>query len=127
MIAKTRIAGLAIWLFLVTGCSNRRLEPVDPDLARQSLVEALDIWQHGGLITEMRVHTPEIVVQEAAWSDGASLVQYRLLDDGRVEDANMFFEVELTLLKSGMDKPINKTVTYVVGTAPVITVFRAIL
>ncbi len=122
-----RILVFATWFCGIVGCSGPVLKPVDPDLARQSLVETLDTWQQGGSIAELRKHTPEIVVQDPAWSGGSSLVEYRLVDQGRVEDANLFCEVELMLSKPGDKAPASKTVTYVIGTTPVITVFRAIL
>ncbi len=111
----------------VTGCSSRTLRPVDSELAKATLVETLDTWKRGGTIQELRERVPEIVAQDLSWSQGALLIDYRLLDDGREEDANLFCQVELALKMAGRDKPEIKNVTYVIGTAPVLTVFRAIL
>lgn len=119
---------VAVMLIVATtGCSGSRLAPVEPELAKSTLIETLDTWKRGGTIQELRERVPEIVAQDISWSQGALLVDYRLMDDGRIEDANLFCQVELTLKLAGRDKPEQKNVTYVVGTAPVLTVFRAIL
>ena len=122
-------AAMCLMLLLSTlvGCAQRRAPDVDPDLARATLTEVLETWKRGGTISELRQRTPEIVVQEALWSQGRQLEHYELLGEGREEDANLFCEVELTLVDAAGDPPQKKTVTYVVGTAPVLTVFRAIL
>ncbi len=76
----------------------------------------------------MQKAVPTIIVQESAWQQGKRLSSYTLLDQGRVEDANLFCEVELVFADSGEGQAVTKKkVTYVIGTDPVITVFRAIL
>ena len=124
---KTTICAASLFLASAAGCSGRTLSPVDPELAKTTLVETLETWKRGGTIQELRLRDPEIVAQDIAWSQGATLIDYRLIDDGRKEDANLFCQVELTLKTPGRDKDETKTVTYVIGTAPVLTVFRAIL
>jgi hypothetical protein len=110
------------------GCSEPRAEAVDVDLARSTLVQVLEHWKNEGTIDDLRAQSPEIVVQEAHWTNGRRLQNFSLLGDGNAEDANWFCEVELTLTPEAGDvKAKTKTVTYVVGTDPVLTVFRAIL
>lgn len=121
---------LWMWLSLVSfvvGCGEQRAAPVDAALARASLQEVLDHWKSGGAIEDLRKREPEIVAQEALWSGGRKLLSYQLIGEGRVEDANWFCEVELTLANVKGDEPEKKTLTYVIGTDPVLTVFRAIL
>lgn len=123
-------SGRILSLILLTcfcGCGPRRAEPVDPELAEQTLLRVLDTWQGGGTIEELRSAATPVVVQEAFWTEGKTLQSYRLVGDGRVEDANLFHEVELTLAGGDGEKQERKLVTYVIGTDPVITVFRAIL
>jgi hypothetical protein len=57
---------------------------------------------------------------------GAKLVDYELLGDGKAQDANLRIQVKLTLSDPGQDKgkSTEKTVWYVVGTSPSVTVFR---
>lgn len=113
--------------FLLGGCAPRRLAAVNADLARATLVDVLETWKKGGTIDQLRARDPEVVVQEPHWSSGQQLQSYELLDTGRIEDANLFCEVELTLTSPDGSPPKQKTVTYVIGTEPVLTVFRAIL
>lgn len=112
---------------LISGCGEPRAAAVDPALAKSTLIDVLDHWKNGGKIDELRNRTAAIVVQEALWSDGRKLLAYELKDDGRVEDANWFCEVELTLEAVKGTDPQKKSLTYVIGTDPVLTVFRAIL
>ena len=52
---------------------------------------------------------------------------YTIVDEGKPADANWFCEVELILESENGGEPTKKSVTYVVGTHPVLTVFHAIL
>lgn len=119
------VAGLSL---LVTGCGGEpRAADVDVDIARATLIQVLDHWKQGGNCDDFRKQTPEIVVQESFWSDGRVLVGYALVGEPRAENANWFCDVELTLTKGDGGESQKKTVTYAVGTDPVITVFRAML
>ncbi len=112
---------------IMIGCGEERAAPVDVTVAKASLMEVMDHWKSGGSIDDLRKRDPEIVVQEALWSGGRRLLNYQLLGEGRVEDANWFCDVELTLAPQEGSEPMKKTLTYVIGTDPVLTVFRAIL
>lgn len=116
-----------ITLACLCGCGPRRAARVDPELADQTLLRVLDTWQRGGTIAELRSADMPVVVQEEYWTEGQKLQAYRLVGDGRVEDANLYREVELTLASDNGEKQQRKLVTYVIGTDPVVTVFRAIL
>jgi hypothetical protein len=123
------VAALVISVLAVAliGCGERRAKPVDVELARATLIDVLNHWKQGGAIDDLRKASPEIVVQEAIWTGGKSLDEFTLADQGRTEDANWYCEVELTLSPRDGGPPVKKTVTYVVGTDPVLTVFHAIL
>ncbi len=116
-----------IALTCFVGCAPRRAEPVDRERAERTLLRVLDTWQAGGTIEELRAAETPVVVQEAFWTEGKTLQSYRLVGDGLVVDANLFREVELTLTGEEGEMQERKLVTYVIGTDPVITVFRAIL
>ncbi len=117
----------AIALSAITGCGEQRAAPVDVELARSTLTRVLEHWKAGGTPDELRKLSPEIVVQEAIWTNGQKLVDFTLVDNGREEDANWYCEVELTLVTKDGNTPEQKKVTYVVGTDPILTVFHAIL
>lgn len=123
-----RIAFVLLFGLLATvGCGEQRAAPVDPVLARKSLVDVMEHWKSGGAIDELRKRQPEIVAQEMWWSQGRKLISFQLLGEGRVEDANWFCDVELEVADGDGKEPVKKTFSYVIGTDPVITVFRAIL
>lgn len=114
--------------FGISGCGPVRARPVDVELARTALITVLEQWRNGGTIDELQQQKPAIIAQEPLWTNGKKkLVEYRLVDNGRAEDANWFCEVELSLSTDDNDEVTKKTVTYVVGTDPVLTVFHAIL
>ncbi|MCE9529057.1 MAG: hypothetical protein K8R36_23665, partial [Planctomycetales bacterium] len=66
---------------------------------------------------------PPIIVQDFDWLGGAKLVAFEILDDDKPVDANLVAKVKLTL-KDKAGAQTEKTVTYLVGTAPKMTVFR---
>ena len=59
------------------------------------------------------------------WERGTKLLEYQVLGEGEAKDANLSIKVKLTLAG---DKPATKTtektVSYLVGTSPSVTVFR---
>lgn len=107
---------------VVAGCGGAGYK-VTPDVARKTLFQVLDHWKDGGEIDSMRKKTPEIVVQDFDWTGGAKLVNYEVLGDGEPRDANLVVKVKLTL-QDTKEKELSKVVTYVVSTAPKLTVFR---
>jgi hypothetical protein len=119
---------ILIFTMMICGCSGEpRAAAVDVAVARVTLEQVMEHWKSGGKIDELRDREPEVVVQESLWSEGRKLMEYSLVGEGRPEDANWFCEVELTLESNGGNEPVKKKITYVVGTDPVLTVFRAIL
>ena len=108
---------------LLPGCGGQRVYKVDPELARQTLTQVLEEWKSGSDPESLRSAQPEIVVQDFDWTGGATLVDYEVVDDGESLDANLMVKVQLTLLNDQQKESL-KTVTYLVGTAPVRTVFR---
>jgi hypothetical protein len=110
---------------VLAGCGSGPYEsaPVNPEIARETLNAALDSWKNGETVESLKEDSPSIVVQDFDWSGGAKLLEYEVLDDGKPESANLVAKVKLSLEGKDGTKS-EKTVTYVVGTAPVLTVFR---
>jgi hypothetical protein len=107
------------------GCtSGHQVHPVSPDQAKQTLVTVLNGWKEGKQPDAWRSQMPEIVVQDVDWSMGKKLVGYEIVSDKAI-DSNLHCEVKLTIEEGGEQK--TQTVTYLVGTSPVLTVFRKIL
>ncbi|MHC5542812.1 hypothetical protein ACYOEI_31695 [Singulisphaera rosea] len=111
----------------LAGCSSSSggAKPVDAVGARQALQTAMESWKKGDPIGLLKEQNPKIVVQDLDWEGGAKLLEYKVLDEGRDEALNLSIPVELKLqTKAGKDA--KKKVKYMVGTSPVITVFREI-
>lgn len=110
----------------LAGCGARSetADPVNPDLAQQTLREVLDAWVAGSKPEDLRKKTPEVVVQDFDWAAGNRLVSYEVNGSGTPQDANLFCEVKL-VFEDASRKKTERTVTYCVGTDPVLTVFRA--
>jgi hypothetical protein len=111
----------------LAGCSTgpKTAAPVEPTRARAALVATLDAWKAGRPIDSMPQADPPVVAQDFDWIAGAKLDAYTVLDDGKPEDANLRVRVQLTVRPAGGAAPVKKTVAYVVGTDPKLTVFRA--
>ena len=96
---------------------------VDPERARETLKTALESWKKGDTIESLRAASPPIVAQDFDWMAGNRLVGYEVTGDGKDDDANLRIPVKLTL-KTAQGKEVKKSVSYVVGTSPALTVFR---
>lgn len=127
---QRRLLRLTAWLMLFAplvcnGCLPQTTQSanVDPSKARTTLKTVLDSWQGGGTIEQLGQQTPAIVVQDFDWLGGTKLVKYELVGDGRPEGPNLIAQVKLTVADpQGAQE--ERLVTYVVGTAPTLTVFR---
>lgn len=114
---------LMLILGLLIGCGGPRVHKVNPEIARRTLIHVLDHWQAGETAESLRNVSPEIVVQDFDWAGGVKLTGYELQGDGEARDANLAISVKLSLVSSSGQKS-TKVVRYLVGTAPVLTVFR---
>jgi hypothetical protein len=109
----------------LAGCSDRGVKTVDAVGARQALRTSLETWKKGEPIGSLKDQSPSIVAQDLDWEAGATLIGFNVLNDGKDETLSLSIPVELTLQdKAG--KEVKKKVKYMVGTSPLITVFREI-
>lgn len=112
-------------LILFVGCGGTNA-PVNVDIAQQTLTSTLEFWKDGETPESVGEQKPAIIVQDIDWTSGAKLLDYEIIDEGKPVDANLIAKVKLKL--AGADgKETQKTVTYVVGTSPVLTVFRDLM
>jgi hypothetical protein len=90
--------------------------------AREALIKALDAWKTGRKAEEMRQETPEVIVGDSYWKQGLRLVGYEI-GNGTFDGKNLRVPVTLTIAQPphGNRKLIVK---YIVGTRPVVTIFR---
>jgi hypothetical protein len=96
---------------------------VDVELARESLRAALESWKKGEPPEALRDHYPSITIQDMDWKSGYALVSYEIRDGEKEDASNLHCPVRL-VVRDPQGKEVKKPVTYVVGTDPVITVFR---
>ena len=114
----------ALLCVLVTsGCQRTARDlPLDKAAARQSLTAFLDCWVEGKPVETLQSRTPAITGRDSDWDNGRKLVSYTIgaeTDDG----TNMHITAKLVLGSEGGEEP-PLDVTYIVGTSPVITIFR---
>lgn len=111
------------WLLVLSACSGNPSYPVQADKAHETLDKVMSGWMLGQTIEDFKAADPTIVIQDVDWSGGSKLIAYEVLPDPKPVDDNLQAKVRLNLeTKDG--KKEEKTVTYLVGTAPVLTVFR---
>jgi hypothetical protein len=111
-------------LGVAAGCTRQQhAAPVNPELARKSLRQVLDGWKRGDDMASFRQASPSITVQDMDWTSGYKLLDYEIVGDGKYDDANLLCPVKLKL-QDPKGNSVNREVTYMVGTDPVITVFR---
>ncbi len=118
----------ALCCLLPAGCGSGTYQsaPVNADVARETLEHVMESWKGGDTVEALKEQSPAIVVQDIDWTNGAELLSYEVVGDGKEANANLIAQVKLTL-KDKEGTQSEKMVTYVVGTAPVLTVFRDML
>jgi hypothetical protein len=112
----------------LSGCGSgvKTAAPVDPDLARKTLHITLESWKRGESPAELKQRSPAIIAQDFDWISGSELLDFEIAGPGQALDANLICPVKLIL--AGADGGTNeKTVDYIVGTDPVLTVFRKMM
>jgi hypothetical protein len=103
------------------GCGGGGVAATE-EAARAALASALDAWKAGRNAEDMRIHSPEVVVGDRDWKQGRRLVAYEI-GQGKFDGKNLRVPVTVTLAvpPRGNRKFV---VSYIVGTQPVVTIFR---
>jgi hypothetical protein len=129
-IPRIRLADLGRVLFglvvvIGAGCSGKLNAPVNAPKARETLHAALESWKRGEPATALQSNSPPIYIIIPDWQNGAKLVDFEVIGDGEEKDAHLFCKVKLTL--RGQDgKDVKQDATFIVSTAPNLTVSRKI-
>jgi hypothetical protein len=124
--ARSVFALCALAALFATGCARGyRHAPVDASRARETLTAALESWKKGDKVDTLQGEEPPIYVIDMDWSAGVKLKDYQIVDDGKEMDAHLFCPVKLTLQKPD-GKEARTQVTYIVATAPNLTVARKV-
>lgn len=121
-----RIFGLALCggFLLLAGCDQgARSLSLDKDQARESLNKFLQCWMDGGEAKSLSTQKPSIIGRDPAWDQGTKLLSYSLVQESS-DGTNLHVTAELHFQGTG-EETQSRHIRYVVGTSPVITVFRA--
>lgn len=110
-------------LLAAAGCGAPTYSPTKPALARESLQTALNHWKDGGKPSDLAQHNPPILVGDEDWEAGKQLLRFGLLEPERDDGANLHVPVRL-VLADGEAREQEVVVTYIVGTSPVVSIFR---
>jgi hypothetical protein len=104
-----------------TGCSGGDL-PATEEAARAALASALDAWKAGQKAEDMRGQDAEVIVRDTDWKLGRRLAGYEI-GHGEFDGKTLRIPVTLTL---ALPPRGNRrfVVNYIVGTQPVVTIFR---
>lgn len=120
------VLSLASLAFMPMGCSGYSAAEhrVDAANAHDTLEKVLARWQQGDTTNDCLALSPPVVVQDMDWASGRKLQAFEIIGPGEARDANYYCEVRLSFEPSERVER-GKTVTYLVGTSPVLTVFRS--
>ncbi len=122
--ARLAIVALAALASMAGGCSwSPGASPVDAPRAREALAAALEGWKKGDPPSAFRDALPAMTVQDLDWIGGAKLLDYRIEGDGKATGPNLHIPASLTL-RTPQGREVRKKVSYIVGTSPILTVFR---
>jgi hypothetical protein len=119
------LAALGLLVVHGAGCSKSKPAPVQADKARETLRAALDSWKKGEKADALQKASPPIYVIDTEWQSGAVLKDYQIVNDGEQKDAHLFCPVKLTVRMPG-GKEEQRDVTYIISTAPNLTVSRKV-
>lgn len=111
------LSGLLVgMIFAIGGCSGGDSpHPLDPELARSSVRDAMDAWVAGKTPADIKA---EMIVGDPAWEKGRKLVAWEIRDDEEFSDGS---NLHISVVRK-FDNSESK-VTYIVGTSPVVTIF----
>jgi hypothetical protein len=115
---------LLLTVIACAGCGDRATGPVDEATARAVLTQTLDAWVGGKAATDLRAMSPEIIVVDQQWTDGAKLVDYEVVGMGSFDGMTLRSPVNLTVIEPRARSPKKMPANFIVGLTPVVTVVR---
>jgi hypothetical protein len=128
-ISKTRFLCVlgAMATLIASGCSKGyNNAPVDASMARECLQTAMESWKRGDKVDALQNSDPPIYVIDLEWKNGNLLKDYEIVGQGEPKDAHLMCPVKLTIRALATGKETKKEVTYIISTAPNISVSRKV-
>lgn len=116
---------LCIGFLLISfvGCSRTTLRPVNPVKAREVLQSTMEAWKQGKTPEQLAEASPPVIAQDFDWMQGKKLTAYTINPKDAPTGSNLTCQVTLQL-EDKEGNPEEKSVYYVVGTSPGLSVFR---
>lgn len=116
---------VAAALLTVVGCGARsaRNLKLDKELAHNSLETCLKAWKSREKIESLTQLKPPMICRDSDWETGATLQDFKFVGVETDDGTNLHSAVELSMLDK-YGREVRKSVKYVVGTSPSITVLR---
>tara|TARA_R110002095_G_C4153762_1_gene230021 strand:- start:441 stop:806 length:366 start_codon:yes stop_codon:yes gene_type:complete len=111
-------------VLLGLACTPSRIPTSDVVEARAILKNALDAWQAGQIVADLRELSPPVYMAEESWENGTPLLNYELNDPGVLHGTNVRFEVTLRI-KTAKKADRQLKAVYLVTTRPALTIARA--
>lgn len=113
------------WCFLLVvvaaGCQRTANSlPLNEVQARDACTEFLTAWKDGKKADDLK---PRIIGRDADWVAGKKLETFEILPQEQRHGPNLHIFVRRTL-KDEKGRTLKQDVSFIVGTSPVITVFR---
>ena len=124
LIAKwpCRLFGLALLCVVMVGCSrSARSLSLNQPKAKEACTAFLTAWKEGKKVGDL---APKITGRDSDWETGKKLESFEILPEGRSDGTNLHLTVR-RILKDAKGAEIKQEVAFVVGTSPVVTVFRS--
>ncbi len=111
-----------VLLCAVAGCSrSARSLSLNQPKAREACTAFLTAWKEGKKAGDL---APRIVGRDSDWESGKKLEAFELLPEDHSDGTNLHLKVR-RIVKDDKGRQVNEEVAYVVGTSPVVTVFRS--
>ncbi len=106
----------------IVGCDrSARSLSLNQPRAREACNEFLTAWKNGKQVANLK---PKIIGRDSDWETGKKLESFEILKDERSDGPNLHLTVR-RIVKDAAGREIQQEVAYVVGTSPVVTVFRS--
>ena len=86
---------------------------------------ALESWKKGDAVDALQSANPAIYVIDTEWQGGSKLVEYQISSNGEEKDAHLYCPVQLTV-RDQNGRIGKRDVTYIISTAPKLTVSRKV-
>ena len=124
LIAKwpCRLLVVAMLCMVMAGCSrSARSLSLNQPKAREACTAFLKAWKDGKKIGDL---APKIIGRDSDWERGKKLEAFDLSPEDHSDGTNLHLKVR-RIVKDDKGRQVNEEVGYVVGTSPVVTVFRS--